>query len=163
LKTDGWLTAECVTLKLFISGWTSAIDVKRGMTMKKAMKMVAWAVVILWMASGCAAPKITGGPIADRSLADGRYAGEAAHGPVRVIAEVTIQNQRIVKIELLTHHNLKGKRAEQVVVRIVEEQSTSVDAVSGATVSSIAIMNAVEDAIKKARKKSVISGLDFAA
>jgi fumarate reductase flavoprotein subunit len=35
--------------------------------------------------------------------------------------------------------------------RIIEKQSTKVDSVSGATLSSVAIMNAVEDAVKKAQ------------
>ena len=35
--------------------------------------------------------------------------------------------------------------------RIIDEQSTNVDAVSGATVSSTAIMNAVDDAIQMAK------------
>ncbi|MBN1847975.1 MAG: FMN-binding protein [Deltaproteobacteria bacterium] len=86
-------------------------------------------------------------------MIDGTYKGEAQNGPVSVIAEVTIQNQRIANIKLIKHRNWKGKAAEQVVVSIIEEQSTHVDAVSGATVSSVAIMNAVEDAIQKAQKE----------
>ena len=35
--------------------------------------------------------------------------------------------------------------------RIIEAESTGVDAVSGAALSSVAIMNAVEDAVQKAR------------
>ena len=35
--------------------------------------------------------------------------------------------------------------------RIIETQSTKVDAVSGATMSRVAIMNAVEDAVQKAQ------------
>ena len=123
------------------------------MAMKNTVKTVLWASVFLCMTSGCATPKITGGPITDHSLTDGLYTGEATHGPVSVIAEVTIQNKRIIKIDLIKHRNWKGKPAEKVVVRIIEEQSTNVDAVSGATISSIAIMNAVEDAIQKAQKK----------
>ena len=108
--------------------------------------------LILGFAIGCAAPKIIGGPIQKSSLMDGIYKGEARNGPVSVIAEVTIENQQITKIDLLKHSNWKGKPAEQILVRIIEEQSTNVDAVTGATMSSVTIMNAVEDAIKKAQE-----------
>jgi uncharacterized protein with FMN-binding domain len=121
--------------------------------MKNRIMVFLTAVSFLMLISGCATPKIAGGPINQATLADGVYKGEAQHGPVNVIAEVTIQNQRIIKIDLLKHRNWKGKPAEQIIVRIIEEQSTNVDAVSGATMSSVAIMNAVEDAIQKAQEK----------
>ncbi|MDX1358727.1 MAG: FMN-binding protein [Clostridia bacterium] len=45
-----------------------------------------------------------------------------------------------------------GRAAEKTIPeRIIDQQSTRVDAVSGATRSSIAIMNAVEDALQKAK------------
>jgi len=102
--------------------------------------------------SGCSAPKMIGGPIQKNILTDGVYEGEARNGPVKVVAEVTIQDQHIIKINLFKHSNWKGEAAEEpVLIRIVEEQSTKVDAVSGATMSSVTIMNAVEDAINKAK------------
>lgn len=102
--------------------------------------------------SGCSAPKIIGGPIQATILTDGIYEGEARNGPVKVVAEVTIQDQHITKISLIKHRNWKGEAAEEpVLIRVVEEQSTKVDAVSGATMSSVTIMNAVEDAINKAK------------
>ena len=46
-----------------------------------------------------------------------------------------------------------GGHAEEVIpAKIIEKQSTNVDAVSGATMSSDAIMNAVESAIEGATK-----------
>jgi uncharacterized protein with FMN-binding domain len=108
--------------------------------------------MLLGFLLGCATLKIIGGPLPKNNLADGTYQGEAKNGPVSVLAEVTIKNQRIVKIDLLKHRNWKGKPAEQILARMIEEQSTSVDAVSGATTSSVTIMNAVEDAVRKAQK-----------
>jgi len=102
---------------------------------------------------GCAAPKIIGSPIKPETLKDGVYTGKAQQGPVSVIAEVTIENQGIAKIDLLKHRNWKWKDGEQVIVRIMENQSTRVDSVSGATTSSVAIMNAVENAVQKANTK----------
>ena len=108
-------------------------------------------VFSLLLIMGCAAAKIIGGPILTKNLKDGVYDGKARVGPVKVLARVTIQNQQVTNIRLLEHRNLKGKAAENIILhRIIEEQSTRVDAVSGATVSSTAIMNAVNNAIQTA-------------
>jgi uncharacterized protein with FMN-binding domain len=110
--------------------------------------------VTLFIIAGCATAKIMGGPVAPHVLQDGIYNGEAKNGPVKVEAEVTIQNQRIADIKLTKHRNWKGEAAEEVIPqKIIDEQSTSVDAVSGATASSTAIMNAVEAAIRKSRRE----------
>ena len=96
--------------------------------------------------------KIVGGPILKNSLKDGIYDGKAKAGPVEVLARVTIQNQRVTNISLLEQPTWKDKTAENIIPhRIIDEQSTKVDAVSGATVSGTAIMNAVDDAIQMAK------------
>ena len=101
---------------------------------------------------GCATVNIVGGPIPENSLKDGVYDGTASKGPVKVLANVTITNQRITAIDLVEHRTWKGGAAEGVIPdRIIAEQSTHVDAVSGATISSRVIMNAVEDAVRKAK------------
>jgi uncharacterized protein with FMN-binding domain len=102
--------------------------------------------------AGCATAQIVGGPVPANRLVEGIYDGSAENGPVRVTTEVRIENHRIACIEVTEHRNWKGGAAEKVVPgRIIAAQSTRVDAVSGATASSIAIMNAVEAAIRKAR------------
>ena len=109
-------------------------------------------LLVLSLIIGCAAAKIVGGPILKNSLKDGIYDGKAKVGPVKVLARVTIQNQRITNISLLEHRTWKGGAAENIIPhKIIDEQSTKVDAVSGATVSSTAIMNAVHDAIQLAK------------
>ena len=120
--------------------------------MKNKIIITVTVGLFLALILGCATPIITGGPIPKNTLIDGVYKGKAKDGPVRVLAEVTIKNQRITDINLLEHRTWKGRPAEQTIpIRIIDEQSTKVDAVSGATVSSRAIMNAVENAIQKAR------------
>ena len=101
--------------------------------------------------TGCATEKIVGGPIPEDGLKDGTYVGSASAGPVKVVAQVTIDEHRIAHVELLAHRTWKGGAAERIIPgRIIEAQSTRVDAVSGATMSSRAIMNAVEAAIRQA-------------
>lgn len=120
----------------------------------KTLRMIAIALNILpILCIGCGAGKtIIGGPIPHAKLKDGTYNGTAANGPVRVKAKVTINDQKIAGIDLIEHRTWKGGAAEGIIPnRIIDKQSTRVDAVSGATLSSVAIMNAVEDAVKKAQ------------
>jgi uncharacterized protein with FMN-binding domain len=117
-----------------------------------ALRSVLPFLFALLLIIGCAAAKIVGGPILKNSLEDGIYDGKAKVGPVKVLARVTIQNQRITNISLLEHRTWKGRAAENIIPhRIIDKQSTKVDSVSGATVSSTVIMNAVDDAIQLAK------------
>ena len=73
-------------------------------------------------------------------VSDGVYIGE--------YVEVTVQNGEITDIIILEHRHEHGKAAETVINEIVDEQRIDVDAVSGATNSSIVIKKAVENALK---------------
>lgn len=122
------------------------------MEMKKSCCAIVLIGILFALIIGCATAKIVGGPIPSNILKDGIYDGEAKDGPVKVLAKVTIQNQRITNIKLIEHRTWKGKPAENIIPdRIINKQSTRVDVVSGATVSSRAIMNAVEAAVRKAK------------
>lgn len=83
------------------------------------------------------------------NVADGVYVGEYDVDFVYAKVEVTVQNGVITNIDILEHKNGRGKPAEIVVDRIIEEQKIDVDAVSGATNSSIVIKKAVENALKE--------------
>lgn len=78
---------------------------------------------------------------------DGVYAGGYDVDFVYAKVEVTVQNGVITEIDILEHKNGRGSRAEVIADRIVEEQKIDVDAVSGATNSSIVIKKAVENAL----------------
>jgi len=80
-------------------------------------------------------------------LKDGEYLGNYEIFPVKVSVKTTVLNGKITQIELLEHFNGKGAPAEKIVDDIIEKQSLQVDAVSGATVSSVAIKKAVEDSL----------------
>ena len=121
-------------------------------------KIIQFSIVIflsvaflLW---GCTfIPPLGGKRVDSDHISDGIYEGSYRSGPVKVVASVNIKNGRIIKIKLLKHTTWKGKPAETIIPnRIIQKQSTRVDAVSGATISSRVIMNAVQDAINKASK-----------
>ncbi|MGZ9585868.1 FAD-dependent oxidoreductase [Paenibacillus marinisediminis] len=83
----------------------------------------------------------------------GTYTGTAKgnNGPIKV--EVVFSEDRITSIEIKEHNETPGiyeKAAERIPADIVEHQSLGVDAVSGATVVSNAIVEAVADAVQQA-------------
>ena len=99
----------------------------------------------------CTSASVIGGPVDPAKLADGTYEGSDRGGPNKAIVEVTIKDNSIVHIKIIQHQAWRGKKAEEAIVeRIIADQSTRVDAVSGATNSSRVIMNAVQRAIEKA-------------
>ena len=80
---------------------------------------------------------------------DGVYEGQCDTGVVRVRVQVTVRNHQLESIELLEHENGRGAPAEAILDQMVQEQTTAVDAVSGATCSSKVIRKAVENALAK--------------
>lgn len=82
------------------------------------------------------------------NLPDSVYNGKYCIGPVKVVADVTVLEKAIAKIELLKHRTGQGQSAEQITEEIIEQQSVCLDAISGATISSICILKAVETALK---------------
>ena len=80
---------------------------------------------------------------------DGEYRGE--HSFISV--SLKIEDNKITAIDILRHGG-GGKKYEEMIEpligRILEQQTTDVDAVSGATVSSAHLKKAVAQALQKA-------------
>lgn len=92
-------------------------------------------------------------PSATIGLADGTYTGEGEGFKGKTVVEVTVFEQRITAIEVVsTRDDYKWfERANSKIPgRIIDSQSTDVDIVSGSTYSSIGILDAVNDALQKA-------------
>jgi len=82
---------------------------------------------------------------------DGVYRGDydLSGTPVKVTLDVTVQNENITAINIIKHFcSPIGKKAEKITEKIIEQQSLNVDAISGATGSSKAILKAVENALR---------------
>ena len=79
---------------------------------------------------------------------DGIYEGQCDTGIVRARVQVTVRDHQMERIDLLEHENGRGTPAEAILDQMVQDQTTAVDAVSGATCSSKVIRKAVENAIK---------------
>jgi uncharacterized protein with FMN-binding domain len=79
---------------------------------------------------------------------DGAYFGEAKVFVVKVRAEVDVAAGKITGFTILEHTGSPiGKPAEALAQTIVEEQSFQLDAVSGASYSSKAILKAGANAL----------------
>ena len=80
---------------------------------------------------------------------DGIYTGSEDASIVKATVEVTIKDHTITAINIISHDNGRGKPAEVIVDDIIENNSTNVDAISGATLSSHVIKMAVYHALTK--------------
>ncbi len=102
-----------------------------------------------------AAPIVDDEKPADDQLAANEYIGEAEGFGGTVKVKVTMDGDKIAKIDVLSHGETAGvsdPAFETIPNAIIAAQSTSVDAVANATVSSKAIMAAVENALSKVAK-----------
>ena len=82
---------------------------------------------------------------------DGVYRGNYSLSgtPVKVTLDVTVQVNSITGIKIVQHTcSPIGKKAEKITQNIIEGQSLEIDAISGATASSKAILKAVENALQ---------------
>ena len=86
-------------------------------------------------------------PIKLAEIEDGVYQGEYTITPVTVKLDVNVKDHQITNIRIREHIKGLGGKAEQIVNRIIDQQSLDVDSVSGATVSSQCILKAVELAL----------------
>lgn len=85
---------------------------------------------------------------------DGSYTGtgEGKYGPIKV--EVSVEKGKIKDVKVLEHSETPGLSdpiLQKIPAEIIKKQSTEVAAISGATVTSDAIKQAVTDALKNAQ------------
>jgi len=133
------------------------ITVRQELMMKKYLKafyLIIFTACLILSSTGCQIAPLIGTPVVSEVLTDGVYEGEYRKGINKAVVKVTITDSRIADVELVKHTaSWIGNKANEIIPqRIIEQQSTRVDAVSGATNSSRVIMNAVQMAIEKAYK-----------
>lgn len=80
---------------------------------------------------------------------DGIYSGEMDAGLVKVKVTVTVKDKQITNIDLIEHQCGTGKPAEKIIPEIEKQNTTEVDCVSGATMSSKTIIAAINNALKQ--------------
>ncbi len=124
------------------------------MVSKRLASFILLLAVIL--VSGCTSAEVTATrqlPIARIDLAqahDGSYDGEYTYGRFTYKVEVVILDHRIVTVRILGNRNTRhALLAEGIVDRILQAQRNDVDAVSGATTTSKALLKATENALTR--------------
>ena len=85
------------------------------------------------------------------NIPDGVYVGECDVSLIYAKVEVHVENNAITDIRILEHRNGRGASAEKIAGEMVAQQRLDVDAVAGATNSSIVIKKAVDNALSGAR------------
>jgi len=80
-------------------------------------------------------------------LSDGTYKGAFSRGRWSYAVEVTMKGGRIESIALQDPKKLDDL-ARKAIAQVIEKQSVTVDAVSGASISSKAFYKAVENALE---------------
>jgi len=79
---------------------------------------------------------------------DGDYVGSFSYCGFEYAVETTIKSHKIRQIKILHNRDTNhAKRAEGVIAEILERQTPNVDAISGATTTSKALMKAVENSL----------------
>ncbi|MGA9539208.1 MAG: FMN-binding protein [Desulfobacterales bacterium] len=145
-------------MDLYVNGIMTVSRCKQFHLAEKERKMnrvITYTLMsLLLLALGCAStPTPKRGPFNSAFVTDGVYEGSSTIWPVKAVVKVAVENRRIARIDILEHRTMLGGPAEEIIpARIIEKQSTNVDVVSGATMSSDAIMNAVQLAIEGASK-----------
>lgn len=95
--------------------------------------------------------------IANGQYNDGTYEGTASGYSSGLKVQVTISNGQISDVQVVTHNETPGfceGAIETVPAEIISAQSTDVDTVSGATYTSVGIINAVNSALSNAEVSS---------
>lgn len=80
-------------------------------------------------------------------IEDGEYVGEHDVDFIRAKVKVEVMNHQFKSIKMLEHHNDRGKKADVLPEKMLNQQKIKVDAISGATNSSKVIQKAVEKAL----------------
>ncbi len=111
-------------------------------------------VELLDIEYGYAAAPVAEEPAAEEpALAANEYIGESANGyGGKVKVKVTVDGAKITKIEVLEHSETPGVSDEALKTlpqAIIDAQSTKIDGVAGASFTSKALFEAVENALSK--------------
>ena len=124
------------------------------------MKKLGFIVLVLGLLvlAGCSRAELVAVrnlPINHIDLAqvkDGSYSGQYAYSGFTYEVKVNVAAHKITDISLVKNRSTKqAKMAAGVVTRVLDEQRNDVDAVSGATTTSKALLKAIENALSVGR------------
>lgn len=120
------------------------------MKMKKMLTLVLMGALAV-SASACSNSSNTNEPTS--VLKDGTYNGTGSGHNSDVSVAVEVKEGKLTHVEITEHHETVGigdKAMSTMVAKMNETGSSQVDTVSNATISSLALKNAVKNALKEA-------------
>ncbi|WP_020612163.1 FAD-dependent oxidoreductase [Sediminispirochaeta bajacaliforniensis] len=114
--------------------------------MKKSFRRIGFALLVMFLLLGC-------GSCGNKTMKDGVYTSSADghNGPVTV--QMTIKEGKIADVAVVDNSetaSIAAAAIERIPAAIVEHQSLAIDAISGATKVSEAILNAAAQDVEKA-------------
>ena len=125
------------------------------MKKRKLISLLLTGALGLSLLAGCTpgTPKETGSPAPAGAYKAGTYSATADgnNGPVKV--EVTVSDSAITDVKVVEQAetaSIAGPALERIPAAIKDNQSLGIDAVTGATVTSTAILTAVADCVTQA-------------
>ena len=89
-----------------------------------------------------------------KNIPDGSYTGSSKGYKGTVTVKVTVKDEKLTNIEIISYEDDKRwfERAKNsIVTNIIQNQTTDVDTVAGATYSSLGIKNSIINALKNAK------------
>lgn len=127
--------------------------------MKKALKILGAMMLVLILMAGGMFIYLTRGLSEGASLplegidlsetADGTYGGQYEGGRWSNQVEVTVENHRIIRLEVVEDVRfVQNDLSQDLFNAVIAAQDTRIDTVSGATVSTRAYLKAIENALK---------------
>ena len=128
--------------------------------MKKAFLVFAGIIVLALIAFLCfsasvkkSLAKIENAEIDMALVQNGTYTGHSELGPVIVDIAVEVEDHKIKSVDLVRHDCGLGHPADVIVEQMTARNTYDVDAVSGATISSNVIKNAVNKALLQGKNR----------
>ncbi|HBF77600.1 MAG TPA: flavocytochrome c [Clostridiaceae bacterium] len=112
---------------------------------KRIISMMLVAVLSIAMAGCGSKPK--------NGMKDGKYIGEGEGKGGKIKAEVTIDGGKIKDVKVVEQHETEGiweEPAKEIIKNVIATNSANVDTVSGATLTSQGLIDAIKDALSKA-------------
>ena len=126
--------------------------------MKKAMIIILSIVGLLVLVIGGGLIYITSGLETGKNLAinavdltqieDGTYSGSYEGGRWANSVDVTVSDHKISQIDVIKTVKIETPEVtNQIVENVIEKQNTTVDTISGATITSKAYLKSIENAL----------------
>ncbi|TCK92767.1 fumarate reductase flavoprotein subunit [Natranaerovirga hydrolytica] len=120
-----------------------------GLRKSHFLKLTALILMMILIITGCNEDELS----ESRYYNSGTYASEVEGHNGNMVVEVTFSDAKIMQIEVIEHSetiDIVEPVFENMPRAIINNQTLAIDAISGATVTSVALLSAIEDTVEQA-------------